>query len=205
MDFKYEALNLLKTLFTKQVFKDAKLQDGTIVSAEAFEPGQELMIIDEAGNKTPAPDGEHILEDGTCVYVTGGKIDRLEKLETEDGIEEEVTIEELAIDTADIAPLVEEVPEAEDEIAMLRTMCEEMMNKIGVMEEEMSKMKMSKQETDEVFKNGIIELSDNFSKIPGSEKTTITPAGEFESKFNKVSKVGKKDSIIDWISKNNKS
>jgi hypothetical protein len=205
MDFKYEALNLLKTLFTKQVFKDAKLQDGTIVSAEAFEPGQELMIIDEAGNKTPAPDGEHILEDGTCVYVTGGKIDRLEKLETEDGIEEEVTIEELAIDTADIAPLVEEVPEAEDEIAMLRTMCEEMMNKIGVMEEEMSKMKMSKQETDEVLKNGIIELSENFSKIPGSEKTTITPTGDFESKFNKITKVGKKDSIIDWISKNNKS
>jgi len=203
MDFKYEALNLLKTLFTKQVFKDAKLQDGTIVSAEAFEPGQALMIIDEAGNKTPAPDGEHILEDGTCVYVTGGLIDRLEKLETEDGIEEEVTIEELAIDTADIAPLVEEV-ETEDEMAYLRTMCEEMMNKIGIMEEEMGKMKMSKQETDEIFKNGIIELSDNFSKIPGSEKTTITP-GDFESKFTKVSKVGKKDSIIDWISKNNKS
>jgi hypothetical protein len=200
MDFKYEALNLLKTLFTKQVFKDAKLQDGTIVSAEAFEPGQELMIIDEAGNKTPAPDGEHILEDGTCVYVTGGKIDRLEKPEMEDGIEEEVTIEEMAIDTADIAPLVEEV-ETEDEMAYLRTMCEEMMNKIGVMEEEMSKMKMSKQETDEMFKNGIIELSENFSKIPGSEKTTITP-GDFESKFTKVSKVGKKDSILDWITKN---
>jgi hypothetical protein len=201
MDFKYEALNLLKTLFTKQVFKDAKLQDGTIVSAETFEPGQDLMIIDEEGNRTPAPDGEHILEDGTCVYVTGGKIDRVEKLETEDGIEEEVTIEELAIDTAEIAPLVEEVPDGEDEMAMLRTMCEEMMNKIGIMEEEMAKMKMSKQETDEVFKNGIIELSDNFSKIPGSEKTTITP-GDFESKFTKISKVGKKDSIIDWMAKN---
>ena len=204
MDFKYEALNLLKTLFTKQVFKDAKLKDGTIVSAESFEPGQDLMIIDEEGNKIPAPDGEHTLEDGTSIEVSGGKITEVEKPELEDGIEEEVTIEELAIDTADIEPLVEEVPEAEDEIAMLRTMCEEMMNKIGVMEEEMAKMKMSKQETDEVLKNGIIELSENFSKIPGSEKTTITP-GSFESKFNKISKIGKKDSIIDWISKNNKS
>jgi hypothetical protein len=194
MDFKYEALNLLKTLFTKQVFKDAKLQDGTIVSAEAFEPGQELMIIDEAGNRTAAPDGEHILEDGTCVYVTGGLIDRVEAAVAE------AVAEDLAIDTADIAPLVEEV-ETEDEMAMLKTMCEEMMNKIGIMEEEMAKMKMSKQETDEIFKNGIIELSDNFSKIPGSEKTTITP-GDFESKFTKVSKVGKKDSIIDWMAKN---
>jgi hypothetical protein len=204
MDFKYEALNLLKTLFTKQVFKDAKLQDGTIVSAEAFEPGQELMIIDEAGNKTPAPDGEHYLEDGTCVYVSGGKIDKLEKPEMEDGIEEEVTIEEMSIDTTEIEPLVEEV-ETEDEMAYLRTMMEECMARMGVIEEEMTKMKMSKQETDEIFKNGIIELSDNFSKIPGSEKTTITPAGDFESKFTKVSKVGKKDSIVDWITKNNKS
>jgi hypothetical protein len=198
MDFKYEALNLLKTLFTKQVFKDAKLLDGTIVSAETFEPGQALMIIDEAGNRTPAPDGEHILEDGTCVYITGGLIDRVEAAVAE------AVAEDLAIDTADISPLVEEV-ETEDEMAMLKTMCEEMMNKIGIMEEEMAKMKMSKQETDEIFKNGIIELSDNFSKIPGSEKTTITPAGDFESKFTKVSKVGKKDSIVDWITKNNKS
>ena len=201
MDFKYEALNLLKTLFTKQVFKDAKLQDGTIVSAEAFEPGQELMIIDEAGNKTPAPDGEHILEDGTCVYVTGGLIDRVEAAVEEFMPEEDIKME---VDTTEIEPLVEEV-ETEDEMAYLREMMEQCMARMGVMEEEMSKMKMSKQETDEVFKNGIIELSDNFSKIPGSEKTTITPAGEFESKFNKVSKVGKKDSIIDWISKNNKS
>jgi len=198
MDFKYEALNLLKTLFTKQIFKDAKLQDGTIVSAETFEPGQALMIIDEAGNRTPAPDGEHILEDGTCVYVTGGLIDRVEA-----AVAEAVAEEEMAIDTAELEPLVEEV-ETEDEMAYLKTMCEEMMNKIGIMEEEMAKMKMSKQETDEVLKNGIIELSENFSKIPGSEKTTITP-GDFESKFTKVSKVGKKDSIIDWMAKNNKS
>ena len=195
MDFKYEALNLLKTLFTKQIFKDAKLQDGTIVSAENFEPGQALMIIDEAGNRTPAPDGEHILEDGTCVYVTGGLIDRVEA-----AVAEAVAEEEMAIDTAELEPLVEEV-ETEDEMAYLKTMCEEMMNKIGIMEEEMAKMKMSKQETDEVLKNGIIELSENFSKIPGSEKTTITP-GDFESKFTKVSKIGKKDSIIEWMAKN---
>jgi hypothetical protein len=197
MDFKYEALNLLKTLFTKQVFKDAKLQDGTIVSAEAFEPGQELMIIDEAGNKTPAPDGEHILEDGTCVYVTGGLIDRVEAAVEEFMPEEDIKME---VDTTEIEPLVEEV-ETEDEMAYLREMMEQCMARMGVMEEEMSKMKMSKQETDEVFKNGIIELSDNFSKIPGSEKTTITP-GDFESKFTKISKVGKKDSIIDWMAKN---
>jgi hypothetical protein len=200
MDFKYEALNLLKTLFTKQVFRDAKLQDGTIVSAESFEPGQELMIIDEAGNRTPAPDGEHILEDGTCVYVTDGKIDKIEAAVEEFMPEVDVKME---IDTSDLEPLVEEV-ETDDEMAYLKSMMEECMARMGVMEEEMSKMKMSKQETDEVFKNGIIELSENFSKIPGSEKTTITPAGDFESKFTKISKLGKKQSIHEWIAGNKK-
>lgn len=203
MDVKMEALKLLKQLFTKTNFADAKLQDGTIVSAEAFEPGQDLFIIDEAGNRIPAPDGEHILEDGTCVYVTGGKIDRLEKLETEDGIEEKVTItEDLSIET-DLEPYVDEVDEEENQIAMLRTMCEEMMGKINSMEQEMAKMKMSSDESNQVIADSIVELSDNFSKIPGGEKLDVKPS-DFESKFSKISKVGKKQSIHEWIANNKK-
>lgn len=203
MDVKMEALKLLKQLFTKTNFADAKLQDGTIVSAEAFEPGQDLFIIDEAGNRIPAPDGEHILEDGTCVYVTGGKIDRLEKLEKEDGIEEKVTItEDLSIET-DLEPYVEEVDEEENQIAMLRTMCEEMMGKINSMEQEMAKMKMSSDESNQVIADSIVELSDNFSKIPGGEKLDVKPS-DFESKFSKISKLGKKQSIHEWIANNKK-
>ena len=203
MDVKMEALKLLKQLFTKTNFADAKLQDGTIVSAESFEPGQDLFIIDEAGNRIPAPDGEHILEDGTCVYVTGGKIDRLEKLETEDGIEEKVTItEDLSIET-DLEPYVEEVDEEENQIAVLRTMCEEMMGKINSMEQEMAKMKMSSDESNQVIADSIVELSDNFSKIPGGEKLDVKPS-DFESKFSKISKLGKKQSIHEWLANNKK-
>jgi hypothetical protein len=203
MDVKMEALKLLKQLFTKTNFADAKLQDGTIVSAEAFEPGQDLFIIDEAGNRIPAPDGEHILEDGTCVYVTGGKIDRLEKVETEDGINEKVVItEDLSIET-DLEPYVDEVDEEENQIAMLRTMCEEMMGKINSMEQEMAKMKMSSDESNQVIADSIVELSDNFSKIPGGEKLDVKPI-DFESKFSKISKLGKKQSIHEWIASNKK-
>jgi len=203
MDVKMEALKLLKQLFTKTNFADAKLQDGTIVSAEAFEPGQDLFIIDEAGNRIPAPDGEHILEDGTCVYVTGGKIDRLEKVETEDGINEKVVITEDLSIVSDLEPYVDEVDEEENQIAMLRTMCEEMMGKINSMEQEMAKMKMSSDESNQVIADSIVELSDNFSKIPGSEKLDVKPT-DFESKFSKISKLGKKQSIHEWIASNKK-
>lgn len=59
---------------TKETFIDAKLIDGTIVRYEALEVGMPLLIIDEAGNELPAPDGEHELEDGTMITVEGGII-----------------------------------------------------------------------------------------------------------------------------------
>lgn len=203
MDVKMEALKLLKQLFTKTNFADAKLQDGTIVSAEAFEPGQDLFIIDEAGNRIPAPDGEHTLEDGSKVVTKDGKIESLTKSEVEDGIVEEVKItEELSIET-DLEPYVEEVDEEENQIAMLRTMCEEMMGKINSMEQEMAKMKMSSDESNQVIADSIVELSENFSKIPGGEKLDINPT-EIESRFSKISKVEKKQSIHEWIANNKK-
>lgn len=203
MDVKYEALKLLKQLFTKQNFADAKLSDGTIVSAEAFEPGQDLFIIDEAGEKLPAPDGEHTLEDGTKVMIEGGKIKELIKQEMEDGIKEDVEIKEDMAVEIEVEPYVEEVPEKEDEIAMLRAMCEEMMAKINSMEEEMSKMKMSSDEANKTIADAVVELSENFSKLPAGDKLDVKPT-DFESKFSKISKSVKKQDIHEWIAKNKK-
>lgn len=205
MDVKYEALKLLKQLFTKQNFADAKLNDGTIVSAEAFEPGQDLFIIDEAGEKLPAPDGEHTLEDGTKIMVEGGKIKELIKQEVEDGIKEDVEIKEDMAIEVEVEPYVEEVPEKEDEVAMLKAMCEEMMAKINSIEEEMGKMKMSSDETNKTIADAVVELSENFSKLPAGDKLDVNPS-DFESKFSKISKSTKKQDIHEWIAKNkNKS
>lgn len=203
MDVKMEALKLLKQLFTKQTFADAKLTDGTIVSAEAFEPGQDLFIIDEAGEKLVAPDGEHTLEDGTKVIVKEGKIAELIKLETEDGVEEKVDItEDMAVEV-EIEPYVEEVPEKEDEIKILKAMVDELMGKVVAIEEEMGKMKMSSQEADKTIADAVVELSENFSKIPAGEKLDVKPS-DYESKFSKISKVAKKQDIHEWLSKNKK-
>lgn len=196
-----EALKLLKQLFTKQVFADAKLTDGTIVSAEAFEPGQDLFIIDEAGERLVAPDGEHTLEDGTKVFVEEGKIKELVKQEIEDGLEEEVEIkEDLAVEI-EVEPMVNEIPDKEEEMKILKAMVDELMGKMKMMEEEMGKMKMSSEEADKTIADAVVELSENFSKLPAGEKLDVKPQ-DFESKFSKISKKHKKESVIDWLQKN---
>lgn len=198
MDIKYEALKVLKQLFTKQNFADMKLVDGTIVSAEAFEPGQDLFILDEEGERIPAPEGEHSLEDGTKVIVKDGKIESI--IKSEDN-EAEINIqEELAIEV-EVEPYVDEVPEKEEEIAILKGMIEEMMEKMKVMEDEMGKMKMSSDEMNKTIADSIIELSENFSKIPAAEKIDVNPQ-DYQSKFEKITKGSKRQDILDWIQKN---
>lgn len=50
--------------------KEAMLKDGTKVSIE----GDMVSVVAEDGTKTPAPDGEHELADGTKVTTKDGKI-----------------------------------------------------------------------------------------------------------------------------------
>jgi hypothetical protein len=59
-----------------QVFADYKLKDGTVVSIDKVEIGGQVNL-----NGEPAPDGYHLLEDGTKIHVMSGLIDELEKAE----------------------------------------------------------------------------------------------------------------------------
>ena len=79
---------------TEQTFIDAKLMDGTIVRYESLEVGMPLLVIDEAGNELPAPDGEHELEDGTKITVEAGIITEVASKEEEAPEVEEAPIEQ---------------------------------------------------------------------------------------------------------------
>lgn len=48
--------------------REFTLANGTVVHVE----GDHAFVVDAEGNKTPAPDGEHTLADGTVFEVTGG-------------------------------------------------------------------------------------------------------------------------------------
>jgi hypothetical protein len=54
--------------------KEVTLKDGTTVSIE----GDNVFVVAADGAKTPAPDGEHELADGTKVKTSGGKVVKTE-------------------------------------------------------------------------------------------------------------------------------
>jgi len=70
-----------------------KLENGTTIEAEAFEPNQEVFIVTEEDEKIALPIGEYTLEDGRILVVA------------EEGIIAEVRAEE------EEAPEAEEAPE----------------------------------------------------------------------------------------------
>ena len=68
-----------------QVFADYKLKDGTIVSIDKVEIGGQVQL-----NGEPAPDGYHLLEDGTKIEVSKGLIVGVEKEPVEVEMPEEM-------------------------------------------------------------------------------------------------------------------
>lgn len=70
--------DLIKGFFAdagEQKFESGKLADGTEVEYSALEAGGDISVVDGDGNKTPAPAGELVLEDGRIIVVTeAGKI-----------------------------------------------------------------------------------------------------------------------------------
>ena len=83
----------------EEVFNmDLVLEDGTKIhvvcqTENYLTPGDEVMVVSEEGEHTPAPEGEHTLEDGRVIVVDGeGKL--VEVKEKEEEVEEEVVEEE---------------------------------------------------------------------------------------------------------------
>ena len=85
-------LNQIRIVLGLQVkLASAKLKDGTVVEAEEFVPGAALVVVAEDGSKSPAPAGEHTLEDGSVVLVDeSGSIVSLKPLEAAEDVEKVV-------------------------------------------------------------------------------------------------------------------
>lgn len=76
----------------KEKFVSATTKDGVVVKtdAEAFAVGVDAYIEDEAGNKTPVPDGEHTFENGMVITTSAGKVTEIEQAEVEEEMDAEV-------------------------------------------------------------------------------------------------------------------
>ena len=161
-----QMLNEIKTLLNIEVkLMEMKLENGTIVSAEAFEKGNEIFIVTD-DEKVAMPVGEYILEDGKLLVVEEeGMIADLREVsdeapakeeaseeETEDLEEEEKKDLEEEADVADwkgmekriqnledaIADLKKDKVEAEEEVEMAEEVKEEIVEEV---KEELSAVK----------------------------------------------------------------
>lgn len=138
-----EMLNKIKTFLgeeTADIVKDveqsqekvelatAKLENGTVLEAEAFEAGNEIFIVTE-DEKVALPVGDYTLEDGKMLVVAEeGIIAEIKDLDEEEApAEEEVEAEEEKEDLGYVTK--EELAEAVSEIkAMIEDMKKEEMS-----------------------------------------------------------------------------
>jgi len=89
-------LNKVRTLLGMEInLEQRKLEDGqTIVEAESFEKGEEIMIVTEDEQKIALPVGEYKMESGEMLKVREeGIIDEVKEEEAEEEVKEEVVEE----------------------------------------------------------------------------------------------------------------
>mgnify|MGYP003632152781 CR=1 FL=1 len=198
-------LNKVKTLLGLEVgLEQMKLDNGTVLEAEAFEAGQEVFIVTE-DEKVALPVGEYTLEDGTMLVVTEeGLIASMGEVETEAETEEEVVEEEVEADEEIIEEEVteedlgyvskEEFGQAIDEI---KAMIDEVKAGYGKPKEE----KEEKEEMTAEVENA--ELKEELSK-PATEAIKHAPKEESVTKgkfnFNKNKSLTAYDRIVAKIS-----
>jgi hypothetical protein len=126
-----QMLNEIKTLLNIEVkLMEMKLENGTIVSAEAFEKGNEIFIVTD-DEKVAMPVGEYILEDGKLLVVeaegmiadvreVSDEVPAKEEVEETEDLEEEKKEEEKMADVADWEGMEKRIQNLEDAIADLK-------------------------------------------------------------------------------------
>lgn len=172
MNFYHSKLNAIKIALGMDVkMVDAVLKDGvTKVMAETLEPGSKIYVVSESGEKAPAPEGIHELEDGTEVYVDAmGTISQVELPEKESEVEIEVKSAEVpeGEKSAEQPTKTEgEVEKDEEKATEESKAINEVMEKIMMAVEEVAKEVVSIKEEMAKYK----EKMEKMSKTPGSSK-----------------------------------
>ena len=169
MNFYEQKIQQIKIALGMDVkMAESVLEDGvTKVVAESFEAGSKLYVVSESGEKAPAPEGIHTLEDGTKVTVDSeGTISEAIKPEPKVEVEIEAAAEE-------------EVP-AGEEPAGQPTKSES-----EIVKEEMKNMIMQcMQAIEEVAKEVAVVKEEMASYKSKMEKMSKTPGASKLSTFN---------------------
>jgi hypothetical protein len=159
-----EMLNKIKAILDIQVrLEDRKLENGTVITDEAFSQGKEVFIKSD-DEKVKMPVGEYELESGEVLVVKEeGLIDELKEIELgygEKEMEEEDGDRKEEADVADWKGMEKRIQNLEDAIADLKKDKEPNSEKV----EEVDTAEQLKKEVKEVEVNAAEEVKDDVSK-----------------------------------------
>ena len=142
-----DVLNLNEEVKLEQ----AKLDNGTVIEADAFESGNEVFIVTE-DEKVALPVGEYALEDGKLLVVTEeGIISEIKDAEAEEETEEEV--EEVEAQEEEMGYATKE------ELAEVKSMIEEIKAMLEP-KEDLSADDLGNLLTEELAKHEKVELNE---------------------------------------------
>ena len=143
-----EILNKIKTFLGEEAIEQdtqlteealelaqLKLENGTVLEAEAFESGNEIFILTE-DEKVAVPKGEYLMEDGnTLVVEEEGVIKEIKAQEEEEEVEEEEKEEMQYVRKEEFESAVEEIKgmikELKDEKEKKEEMAEEVKEELS--------------------------------------------------------------------------
>ena len=165
-----QMLNEIKTLLNIEVkLEEQKLENGTVVSAEAFEKDNEIFIVTD-DEKIAMPVGEYLLEDGRLVVVeaegliadvreVSDEVPAKEEVEETEDLEEEKKEEEKMADVADWEGMEKRIQNLEDAIASLKKEDVEMGVENGGLKSRTVKEEFTEEATQEIVEEVKEELS----------------------------------------------
>ena len=191
-------LNEIKTLLNIDVkLMEQKLENGTVVSAEAFEKDNEIFIVTD-DEKVAMPVGEYILEDGRLLVVeaegliadvreVSDEVPAKQEEETED-LEEEKKEEEKMADVADWEGMEKRIQNLEDAIASLKKEDVEMGVENGGLKSRTVKEEFAEEVTEEVKEelSAVKPIKHNPEASTPQKKQVQFAKGQFNTTLDRV-------------------
>ena len=193
-------LNEIKTLLNIEVkLEEQKLENGTVVSAEAFEKDNEIFIVTD-DEKIAMPVGEYLLEDGRLVVVeaegliadvreVSDEVPAKEEVEETEDLEEEKKEEEKMADVADWEGMEKRIQNLEDAIASLKKEDVEMGVENGGLKSRTVKEEFSEEATEEEVKeelSAVKPIKHNPEASTPQKKQVQFAKGQFNTTLDRV-------------------
>jgi len=176
----------------------AKLENGTVLEAETFEPGEAVFIATEDEN-VALPVGEYEMEDNKILVVTEeGVINEIKEVSAE---EEEAPAEEEKEEMADEEVVVEAPEEVAPEVQQIvETVVEVLAPVIEEVKEQVEEMKRKMQEYEKKDEEEKVEMAKAPARKPIKANPEAKTAKKEAIKFGANGRKSTLDRVLNKIS-----